>query len=167
MFTKQALERYKQATEMQLQGLELLRQAGELLQACGAPQAAELVVGDPQPAVTVPPKSEEVVLMLPKEAHEEVLMTLDKVAKELAGSTDEAHLRLASELDEIAAGIQKNAFVYEKDNIDPEQEVKTFFEKGNQVHEGAAELPKPGMFTTDVSHEVADFRKNPAPYQKL
>ena len=174
MFTKEALEKYKMATELQLEGLKLIKQSMDLMDSA---QAAEKIVGDPSPVAVVQgeaggagvPTQEgsEIILALPDEVRTACLETLDKVARELSASQVEEQLKMALQLDDIASNIHKNAFVYEKDRVDPEQEIKDFFEKGQQIHEGGKNLPGAYMFRTDISHEVASMVKNPAPYQKL
>jgi hypothetical protein len=178
MFNKAALEQYKKATELQLEGLRLLKQASDIM--AGVPAAAsEIVIGDPQPVAPVQapapetpavPGAEEgvVVLALPEEVRTASLQILEKVAGILSKSEDEGQLKLALELDEIAAGIQKNAFVYEKDAEHPEPEMNKFFQDGaTKVLEGQGNLPKKDMFDTDTTHAVANFVKNEAPYQKI
>lgn len=174
MFTKKALEKYKMATELQLEGLKLIKQSMDLMDSA---QAAEKVVGDPANVDVmqggpggVPGSTQEgaeIILALPEEVRTACLETLDKVARELSASQVEEQLKMALQLDDISSNIQRNAFVYEKDRVAPEQEIKDFFEKGHQVHEGGKNLPDAGMFKTDISHEVASMVKNPVPYQKL
>lgn len=161
MMNMETILRYKKAAELELEGLQKLAEAAALTSDSTA-EAAMNVQGDPVSAVPV--QEEKLVLMLPEDVHTASLAQLRKVASEIANSEDPELKKLASELKEITKEVEKNAFVYEKDSIDPEPEMEKFFKDG--VVEAPASLPK-GLFAPDASYAVAQFVKEEMPYQKV
>lgn len=165
MLDKETLLRHKKAAELELEGLQLLAKAAAILDGTAAMQ----VEGDPAPVVTVetapaPTSEEQIVLMLPEDVKTASLTLLRNVQAALSDTADGDSAKLAKELDEIAQDIEKNAFVYERDIVDPEPEMEKFFKDG--VVEAPASLPK-NTFDKDVSHEVARVVTDELPYQKL
>lgn len=159
MFDKATIERRKQAALLELEGLQKLAEAQELLSCDNT--AAMNVVGDPAPAKVVS-------LALADEVKNASLSILDKVASELSGSEDPAVLKLAQELDAVASHIEKNAFVYQYDYVDPEKEIKESF-KG-----GVIEAPKGSKddtflhhFKEDHTHVVMEAVNKVIPFQKV
>lgn len=156
---KVTIERRKQAALLELEGLQKLAEAQELLSCDNT--AAMNVVGDPVPAKVV-------TVALADEERTASLAILDKVASELAASEDPAVLKLAQELDAVASQIEKNAFVYQYDYVDPEKEIKDSF-KG-----GVIEAPKGSKddnflqhFKEDHTHVVMQAVKKVLPFQKV
>lgn len=158
MVNQQDLLRMKKAAEMELEGLNKLAEAQELL------QGSMKVVGDPMPAE---PEEGTMVLMLDDEDKTASVQLLESVATALEASEKEEIRLQAAEVRLAAEDIRKNAFVYEKDEVDPEPEVDKFFKDG--VVEAPVQDKNKNFIKkleTDDTVEVANFVKNPAPYQK-
>lgn len=152
MLSNDKLKEMKAAAEKDIADLE--KQASEQ----GLTDAAMEVEGDPVP----------VVLSLSDENKEASIAILKKVASEMENSDDLDVNVQAAEVLAIADAVEKNAFVYERDTDDPEAELDQFF------RDGVVSAPKDEKssrwvkkFETDDTVEVANFVKNPSPYQKL
>jgi len=168
MLNQEDIQRMKKAASLELEGLQKLSEAQDLLKG-----GAMRVEGDPMPVVTegepeAEPEEGGMVLMLSDEYKAASLEILESVASELEKSDKEEIRVQAGELRLAAEAVRKNSFVYEKDLVDPEPEVDQFF------RDGVVEIPsedkgKPfaKKLETDDTVEVANFVKNPAPYQKM
>jgi len=158
---KNELELKTKVASLQLEGYKKLKEAAELEACGGMPMADEVVVGDPQPAS--PEEGQVIVLQMPKQAKEESLAILTKVASELGASDDVESLKLATEIDAIAAEIEKSAAVLESDS--DEAYMKGSFKSKAIVTEGDESYMK--EFNTDNSKELSDKIKSELPYQKI
>ena len=132
-----------------------------------------LVEGDPAPVAVVNPAEDaqapQIALMLPEQARNASLKILDKIASELMGSADPAMLKLAKEVDEVAAELQKTAYVYQYDYVDPEPEINWAFQGGshNEIPAGDGKKDAMKSFEKDKFSEVTQTRKTLRPFSKV
>jgi hypothetical protein len=178
MLNKKALEAQTKAATLRLEGLQKLAEAEKLLADCtcdnGATQeAAEIVIGDPAPVQVLNPTEQQappqVALMLPQQARMASLAILDKIASELAASTDPETLKLAKEVDAASDALQKTAFVYQYDYIDPEPEMEWAFQENTHNEIPSTDGKKDAMktFEKDISAEVTKVIKKVRPFSKV